>query len=100
MPKRICIACRHLFDMATVKGERCPACRREKDAERGTTAERGYGAAHQHERTERLAAWSPGDPCAWCRQPMWDASRIQLGHRQGKRGYRGLEHDTCNEGHR
>lgn len=72
-------------------------------ARRGTTAQRGYGPAHQAERERRLAAYRPGDPCAHCGQPItwWPlpAARryIDLPHAPGKAGYLpGLAHRSCN----
>lgn len=73
----------------------------------GTTAQRGYGAGHQALRKRLLAAWTPGQPCARCGQPIWHlyaispstgrrVSVVDLGHRDGKNGYHGLEHRTCN----
>jgi hypothetical protein len=72
----------------------------------GKTSERGYGSSHQALRSRLLAAWKPGQPCARCGQPMWhrwklDASgrrvtALHLGHTDDRRGYTGLEHDTCN----
>lgn len=72
----------------------------------GKTTARGYGAGHQALRTRLLAAWRPGQPCARCGMPMlyrWTTdstgrkvSAIDLGHLDGKAGYRGLEHRGCN----
>lgn len=72
----------------------------------GKTSERGYGAAHVALRKRLLAAWTPGQPCARCGQPMlyrWllmpdgrKVSAIDLGHLDGKTGYAGLEHRACN----
>jgi len=72
----------------------------------GTTTARGYGSSHQALRARLLAAWKPGQPCARCGQPMlyrWlltpdgkRVSAIDLGHLDGKTGYRGLEHRSCN----
>ena len=72
----------------------------------GTTAQRGYGTAHQQTRARLLKAWRPGDPCARCGQPMlyrWlltpdgkKVSALDLGHTDDRAGYTGLEHRACN----
>jgi|SwirhisoilCB1_FD_contig_31_10443577_length_746_multi_5_in_0_out_0_1 hypothetical protein len=72
----------------------------------GTTTARGYGSSHQALRARLLAAWKPGQPCARCGQPMWHrwkldqygrrVTALHLGHTDDRRGYTGLEHDTCN----
>ncbi len=68
-------------------------------ARRGSTAQRGYGTAHQAERKRRLARWKPGDPCARCGLPMYGpAERIDLGHTPDRTAYTGLEHRSCNRG--
>lgn len=107
MPRRFCIettngvVCGAVFDGDT---QRCPVHQARADARlrarRGSTTQRGYGTAHQQLRAKLLAQWKPGDPCARCGKPMTDKTRIDLGHQDGKRGYRGLEHDTCNRGNR
>jgi len=58
-----------------------------------------YGPAHQKMRARLIARWRPGQPCARCGQPTWDATKLHLGHRDGAgpRAYLGLEHDRCNE---
>jgi hypothetical protein len=75
---------------------------------RGTTTERGYGAAHIHALRRARAAWRPGDPCAHCGQPMWvmwvtdprnPRRRIcvlDLGHNADRSAYVGLAHRACN----
>lgn len=62
----------------------------------GSSAERGYGTAHQRLRRQLMAKWRPGDPCARCGRPMWDKKAIDLGHTDDRTGYRGLEHSFCN----
>ena len=58
---------------------------------------RGYGHAHQQLRKALIAAWTPGDPCSRCGQPMWGPPRrIHLGHNDDKTAYCGLEHERCN----
>lgn len=37
----------------------------------GTTADRGYGAAHQRRARELKAAMRDGDPCCRCGRPMY-----------------------------
>lgn len=88
----------------TRNGSRCPRCQgaadRKRDAQRGRTAQRGYGAAHQRTREQLLARWKPGQPCAHCGQPMWSKTGLDLAHTADRSGYRGLAHDVCNRGNR
>ena|SRR5712691_204049 len=59
---------------------------------RRSTAERGYGPAHQAERKRRLAAYAPGDICAHGGEPLpWPravaARFLDLPHAPGGNGY-------------
>jgi len=59
---------------------------------RGTTAQRGYGPAHQAERRRRLAAYRPGDICAHggealAYNPAIAARFLDLPHTTDRRGY-------------
>ena len=75
-------------------------------ARKGTTTQRGYGAAHVKILKPSIARWRPGDLCAWCHQPMMDrwmanrrgkrVSAIHLGHTADRTGYLGLMHAHCN----
>jgi hypothetical protein len=67
-----------------------------------------WGSEHQKLRAKLIARWRPGDPCSRCGQPMMElyhvnpatqkrVAAIQLGHRDGGRGWAGLEHRACNE---
>jgi hypothetical protein len=61
------------------------------------TVERGYGEEHKRLRARLLAAYQPTDPCARCGWPLGpDRDAIQLGHRDDRTGYSGLEHRRCN----
>ena len=52
---------------------------------------------HRALRRDLLAAFTPGDPCAFCGTPMWGpAAAIHLGHQDDGVRYRGLEHAACN----
>ena len=69
----------------------------------GTTAQRGYGPAHQAERERRLAVYRPGDLCAHCGQPItwWPLAvarrYLDLPHTADRGGYLpGLAHRHCN----
>jgi DNA-directed RNA polymerase subunit RPC12/RpoP len=101
MPKRFCLDCGRLFDRDATGTQRCPQCQPAATARRqarGSTAARGYGAAHQRLRRQLLGAFEPGQPCARCGKPIASADDAQLGHLDGDRGrYRGLEHVRCNE---
>jgi 5-methylcytosine-specific restriction enzyme A len=41
---------------ALTRRSRCPTCQARRDAARGTTAQRGYGAAHQRRAHAAIAA--------------------------------------------
>lgn len=88
----------------TRNGSRCTRCQpaqdAKRDAQRGSTAQRGYGKAHRQLREKLLARWKPGDPCAHCGLPMQDKARLDLAHTEDRSGYRGLAHDVCNRGNR
>src|SRR6266851_3395817 len=70
---------------------------------RRSTADRGYGPAHQAARAAAIRAYQPGQPCAdpGCQLggQLWgDPRYFDLGHipGTGKTAYRGLEHRRCN----
>ena len=76
---------------------RCMGCRRRYEQQRGTSSQRGYGTQHQRLRATLLATYHPGDPCPRCGLPLGNnPSKLDLGHTDTRRGYRGLEHATCN----
>jgi hypothetical protein len=63
------------------------------------TAARGYGSAHQRERTK----WEPivakgGVNCARCQQPIAPDQAWDLGHNDDRTGYNGPECVPCNRG--
>jgi uncharacterized C2H2 Zn-finger protein len=101
LPQRFCLDCKKLFDRDLTGTMRCPRCQvvadRQRDAQRGSTAQRGYGSAHQRKRAELVAAFVPGQPCARCGRPIARAEDADLGHTDDRSGYRGLEHAAeCN----
>lgn len=59
----------------------------------GTTTQRGYGAAHQVLREQRLAAYQPGDICAHGGEPLtyWPLTiarqYLDLPHTDNRDGY-------------
>ena len=58
---------------------RCPAHERERDARRGSSTQRGYGAEHQRAR-ERLRATLPA-PCGYgCGVILWPNGRWVAAH--------------------
>lgn len=77
---------------------KCLAHRRIAEQARGTTAQRGYGATHQHMRE----AWRPAVQagrvhCARCGRPIRPGQLWDLGHHDRDRTrYTGPEHAACN----
>jgi hypothetical protein len=69
-----------------------PTRRRSKDG----TAARGYGAEHQAQRKQALAAFIPGQPCPRCGHSMWPGQALDLDHTDDRAGYHGLAHARCN----
>jgi hypothetical protein len=63
----------------------------------GTTASRGYGAAHKAERDRWTARVDAGlVDCARCGQPIEPGRPWDLGHNDDRTGWTGPEHRTCN----
>ena len=65
----------------------------------GSSTDRGYGYEHRKLREAALAELreEPGRPCPRCGEPMWpDEQELDLGHRDDRSGYNGLEHLSCN----
>jgi len=93
--------CGQVFDGDT---QRCPAhqaaANQRQAQRRGTTTQRGYGPPHQALRTQLIAQWIPGQPCAHCGRPMTDRNDLDLAHTPDRTGYRGLAHSACNRGNR
>lgn len=77
---------------------KCPACRREADAARGTRAERGYGRDHIRERR----TWEPkvaagGVACRRCEEPIEPGEAWDLGHPDAHCAKpKAPEHERCN----
>lgn len=56
-----------------------------------------YTSEQKTVRKALLAVYSPADPCWRCGRPLGpDPARIDLGHRDDRSGYAGLEHRKCN----
>jgi hypothetical protein len=67
---------------------------------RGSTSERGYGAAHQRLRAQWAPRVEAGEVDCWrCEKPIEPGSPWHLGHDDVDRSItRGPEHDACNLG--
>lgn len=84
----------------TTTGSYCTTHQGERDRERGTTSERGYGAHHQATRKALLPA-AIGKPCPLCNEPMLATQQldldhtIPLAHDKTSRGDR-IVHANCN----
>jgi hypothetical protein len=68
---------------------------------RGTTEERGLGAAHQADKKRLLAQMREGQPCPRCGQPMYRSQALDRDHvvdraRGGTDGMAVLSHASCN----
>jgi hypothetical protein len=81
---------------------RCDTCRRQhqrqRDLERGGTAERGYGQDHRQLRdhwAQRVATGTVRCARPDCGQPIHADEPWDLGHDE-QRNYRGPEHRACN----
>jgi hypothetical protein len=74
---------------------RCPTHERARSRARGTTTQRGYGAAHQQRKAHDEQGTTPADPCPKCGLPLgpppWDQ-----GHTEDRAGYEGPTHIRCN----
>lgn len=64
----------------------------KRDARRGTTASRGYGADHQRAARRLKAELVDGDPCCRCGQPMY-RQQLEVG-RLDLQGIDADHHDT------
>ncbi|WP_459804987.1 HNH endonuclease [Herbidospora sp. RD11066] len=98
MPRRECLDCETLHSGS---GPRCETCRlkrqRVRDAERGTTTERGLGWEHQKARALLLA---DQPACHWC--GAWPATHADHVQQRALGGRSVLENyvpscASCNE---
>lgn len=93
-----CLDCGRL----TNTGSRCPRCQatknRERDQQRGTTTQRGYGTAHRKLREQVRPQVEAGHATCWrCGDPINPREPWDLGHDdQDRTQYRGPEHVRCN----
>ena len=75
----------------------CPEHRAQRDRERGTAAQRGYGPEFARQRRRYAARIAAGEviPCWRCGDPV--ATDFHLGHADNDRTViRGPEHPACN----
>jgi len=70
-----------------------------------TTAEQGYGWAHQQARADLLRDLEDGEPCARCGEPMyrWQAAQLDADHVENSKAAGeppdALSHASCNRSH-
>jgi hypothetical protein len=100
MAARHCVTCHALVP----NGSTCSTCERARDRARarvrGTTAQRGYDAAHKRMRRELLARFEREHVALCvrcCRTMTFGQDDVDLGHDDNDRSIiRGLEHRACN----
>jgi hypothetical protein len=92
MALKRCLEC---FRWALPGKSRCAEHERARSRARGTTTQRGYGAAHQQRKAQDEATITEADPCPRCHLPLgplpWDQ-----GHTSDRAGYEGPTHIRCN----
>lgn len=106
MAARLCIDCD-----TVCTGTRCPECTQARrpaprqrhhanatrDARRGTTAQRGYGARHRRLRAQWAPQVEAGDVNCWrCGKFIQPGQPWHLGHLDDRSDYGGPEHELCN----
>lgn len=77
----------------------CPTHARTYEARRGTSTQRGYGAAHQRLRAVWARRLARGEviPCARCGLPIDPGQPWDLGHSDDRKSWTGPEHaNQCN----
>ena len=104
MPLRPCLGVGDTPCGALSAQSRCPAHRaalqRVRDAQRGNSAQRGYGHSHRKRRAEMLPA-AYGDVCARCGRTMHPGQALDAGHSEAlvanpySKSDR-IEHARCN----
>lgn len=80
-------------------GERyCSEHKRARDNERGSSAQRGYGSAHQQERAQWWQRLADGEQvtCPRCGRPILPGQCWDLGHNDKRDAWTGPEHAHCN----
>nr|DAQ97196.1 MAG TPA: HNH endonuclease bacteriophage, HNH Endonuclease, DNA.52A [Caudoviricetes sp.] len=76
----------------------CKAHAHAYERRRGTSGQRGYGAAHRRERAWWQAAMDAGAVpiCAKCNKPVLPSQPWDLGHTDDRKAWTGPEHRSCN----
>jgi hypothetical protein len=75
----------------------CPACRPAVERRRGTRQARGYDSGHDRLRATWARKVKTGKVrCARCRQPIPAGAPWHLDHTDGRTGYLGPSHASCN----
>lgn len=77
----------------------CDQHQAERDADRGTTKERGYSGRHQALRAAIVRSMDAGATirCVDCKVVLTPKT-LHLGHTDDRTGYRGPQCVTCNDG--
>lgn len=55
-------------------------CAGQREQQRGSRQQRGYGPVHDAARQRLVAEFIPGTPCPKCQRPMWDPNLLDAGH--------------------
>jgi hypothetical protein len=100
MPRARSVCNREGCADAAVRDGRCATHLQERDAARGTRAERGYGPEYDRARKRAAPAVLRGQAVCWrCHKPIGRRESWHLGHADdpsGKPVIKGPEHARCN----
>lgn len=93
MLPRPCLDC----GVLVMGASRCTVCARKRDRARGTSSQRGYGAAHQALREQWRSTVDAGFAvCRRCGHPIRPGESWDLDHADDGSGYLGPSHARCN----
>lgn len=95
MATKECARCGKIIPKESYRG-RCKECNKERDRNRGSTAERGYGYAHQSKRQKIQDRIDNGETVkCWKCDKTLTGHDWHLDHGPGRIRYRGASCPTC-----